>query len=476
MQDYAEIFLERADLLKYRLYALLARPYVQDVSITDLATMLHGKYQPTYNVFQELLADLVELTQLPREDVRSALLAATALPLSLDEYRAYLAQQGLLYRLVDYVVNQPTPSPNQFCEQEFVSRSTISRKLKPFNQLLAHYGVKLRLAHFVFEGNEFNIRACLYTMYWWAHRGASWPFATVARTALEAEFAAVGIGDAQPLAHLQQLYFLAISHLRVGKKARMTASPYLQRFDAMVAKQHLRAGGQRVPLAQPDVAAFNLFQMSQPRFDVQHRAPEAVAQAVTLLTDEVVATVIDTLMAVLYQPAQGELDDDMYLNLLRLIASYTFVQGPVPQAQDYLGGGRDESADAVVALAHQAIAALPQAPAYEPFRQAAAQFAGEIARLAGPYYARNHQEGCVHVRLAMDPLIEGYRELAGFVNCVPWVATIVPQAGDLVIATSDEPPASAPTFTWYADALTLATYRESLISELVRAHGGQAVG
>lgn len=217
--DYGELFLERADWLKYQLYVVLSRPYVKDVTITDLAVMMNSKYQPTYNIFQELLDDLVDLSGEPRENVRTAMLAGVDLPLSLDAYRANLVQNSLVYRLVDYVIKSPSPSASQFCDQEFVSRSTISRKLKPLNALLKQYGLKFKLAKFAFDGNEINIRYFLFTMYWWAYRGTTWPFASVDRKQLEEEFEAITIVPDRPLTHLQQLYFLAIGHLRVGKQA-----------------------------------------------------------------------------------------------------------------------------------------------------------------------------------------------------------------------------------------------------------------
>jgi hypothetical protein len=48
--DYGELFLERADWLKYQLYVVLSRPYVKDVTITDLAVMMNSNldYSPRY--------------------------------------------------------------------------------------------------------------------------------------------------------------------------------------------------------------------------------------------------------------------------------------------------------------------------------------------------------------------------------------------------------------------------------------------
>lgn len=467
MIDYAELFLERADWLKYQLYAVLARPYVQDVTITDLAVMLNSKYQPTYNVFQELLDDLVDLSGLTRENVRTAMLAGADLPLSLDAYRAILVQNSLVYRMVDYMIKSPSPSPSQFCDQEFVSRSTISRKVKPLNDLLKQYGLKLKLAKFAFVGAEINIRYFLFTMYWWAYRGTQWPFATVDREQLELECQAISIVEDRPLTHIQQLYFLAISHLRVGKQARIKPTDSLKAFDAKLRAQNLRKGTVRPPFMPVDVAAFNFFQISQLRFDMRTRIPETAAGELALLTDPHTSVVIDTLVAGLYQPACGDLNDDLYLNLLRVISGFFIAEGPIPQAQDYVGGPVLTGSPALKQVVSQAVASLPKTKEFEVFRKFEAQFVNIIAPLASPYLEDVSPHRRLQVRLSVDPLSEGFHALMDFVNCVPWVASVSNATCDLVIGNRDSLREEQPDFIWYPDALALSPYRESLIQTLV---------
>ncbi|WP_407893121.1 helix-turn-helix domain-containing protein [Lacticaseibacillus sp. N501-2] len=467
MIDYAELFLERADWLKYQLYAVLARPYVKDVTITDLAVMLNSKYQPTYNVFQELLDDLVDLSGVPRENVRTAMLAGVDLPISLDAYRANLVQHSLVYHIIDYMIKSPSPSPNQFCDQEFVSRSTISRKVKPLNDLLKQYGLKLKLAKFTFEGSEVNIRYFLFTMYWWAYRGIVWPFPTVDRAQLESEFDAISIVEDRPLTHLQQLYFLAISHLRVGKQARIKPTESLNAFDIKIKMHRLRQGSVRPPFMPVDVAAFNFFQISQPRFDMKTRVPEAAAVELQLLTDDSSSTVIDTLVAGVYRQECGDLDDDLYLNLLRVINGFLIASGPVPQAQDYVGGPQIPVTPELEQLLSQVVASLPKTATFEVFRKFEARFIATLGPLISPYLDGVSSHRRLQVRLSVDPMSEGYHDLTGFINCVPWVAGVSASTCDIVIGNRDSLRDEQPDFTWYPNALELSPYRESLIQTLV---------
>jgi hypothetical protein len=465
--DYGELFLERADWLKYQLYVMLSRPYVKDVTITDLAVMMNSKYQPTYNVFQELLDDLVDLSGEPREKVRTAMLAGVDLPLSLDAYRADLIQNSLVYRIVDYVIKSPSPGASQFCDQEFVSRSTISRKLKPLNTLLKQYGLKFKLAKFAFDGNEINIRNFLFTVYWWAYRGTMWPFATVDQQQLETEFAAITIVPDRPLTHLQQLYFLAISHLRVGKQARIKPTANLQWLDTKINRHNLRLGSIRPPLTGLDVTAFNFFQISQARFDVRTRRPESAAVEMDLIFDDQTSVVMNDLVAAVYQPACGDIDDDLYLNLLRVVSGFLICSGPVPQAQDYVGGAALNISDEIQQLLKSAVATLPEAKVVNVFRDFESRLISLIGPLIAPYLSNVQQHRRLQVRLAVEPMTEGLRELREFVNCVPWVASVSNTTCDLTIGNRDSLQTVQPDFSWYANALELSSYRESLIHILV---------
>ncbi|WP_390406444.1 helix-turn-helix domain-containing protein [Lacticaseibacillus jixiensis] len=467
--DYAELFLERADGLKYQLYKLLARPHIKDVTISDLANELHSKYQPTYNVFQELLDDLEQLSGQPRQDARHMLLSTQQLPVSVDVYRSFLVNHALLYRLVDYVVQAPAASLTQFCEQEFISRSTISRKLRALNECLAQYHIRFRLARFDFVGSELNIRYFLYTMYWWAHRGVAWVFEHIAKDQLCQEAQAMCIQPPEPLADLQRLYFLAVTHLRVGKNHRIVQTPYLKHLAQVVADLMMTQGSLHPSLNWLDAAAFSFFQVSQPRFDARTRTPEDVAKEAAVLMDDNAQTVLDALSVALYQPESGDFDDDLYLNLLRVIGGMLAVSGPFPQAQDYLGGGIKLNTQGIVEQVRQAVAALPQTPVYDPFRTDQAFFEKVVVRLMGPYHVAADATRYLHVDFAVDQGMEGYRELAGFVACVPWVAQVDSRQPDLTIVCPDTKH-SADDFLWYPDAFSLSTYRESLIQKLVDTH------
>ncbi|WP_390406446.1 helix-turn-helix domain-containing protein [Lacticaseibacillus jixiensis] len=461
--DYATVFLEKSDLMKYRLYELLARPYVQDVTITDLAGMWPHKYQPTYNVFQEILADIVDLTGQSRKTVRTALLEARQLPASLDQYRIYLVKQSMTFHFVDYVLRAPAPSFMQFCEIDYVSRSTVSRKLHTFNQLMKAYGLKVQLTKMRFTGPETVLRYTLYSIYWWIFRGCQWPFDPITPADLHAECDQIGIFNDRPITQTQMQYFLAISHLRIGKGGHIASSAWLRDFDTRVTQLGLRKGQPKAPFTRLDMSFYNYYQISQPRFDAISRPLAELPIEMAVLSDELTMTVVDTVSAVLYQASFGDIDADLHLNLLRLSAGYVVCHGDFPQAEDFISGGDQPVDEAGQQAVVEALLALPDTPAYAVFKVHAARYAQEAVRLAQDYQQATKR---VKVVLAIDPATEGYKQLDDFINAVPWVAQVVPNGSDLTIDTGVDMD-QIDCFNWYPDALEIASYRERLIAKLV---------
>ncbi|MCI2031921.1 MAG: helix-turn-helix domain-containing protein, partial [Lactobacillus sp.] len=435
MPEHAKVLLDRSAQLKYQLYTVLARHSGQNLTITDLAELNHTNYQPTYAVFQEIILDVMAMVNEPRAMVRKALLQATRLPVSLDEYRSYLVQKSLAYRLVNYVVVGNATSLNAFCEQEFVSRSTITRKLRPLNQLMAEFGIKLRLASLKFTGSEANIRYLLYAMYWWAHRGIYWPFTSVDQDNIAAECHAIGIMDERELAQRQQQYFLAICRLRAGKGAVLAPNHVLATLTQKVAASGLRRGQAHPPLTSNDSAYFNFYQISQPRFDSRERTAIAPAQEVHLLTTDETQPVIDALTQRLYRPQLGDLGMDLYLNLLRLVFGYCACDGDFPQAQDIVGRITVAVDQDLVTAVTAVVAQLPVNPLYAGIQRDQDRFVQEVVRLVSPYYYRGEHHLPVRVQLAVPDGSEGYRQLRAFVNAVPWIAKVVTTEPDVVIGS-----------------------------------------
>ncbi|WP_461215868.1 helix-turn-helix domain-containing protein [Lacticaseibacillus sp. GG6-2] len=461
--EFTDVFMERADQLKYRLYSTLARSDVQRVTIVDLADLTHNTYQPVYNVFQEMLSDIVMLTGLSKTKARKKILDAETLPLGLDAYRSYLVRNSLMYRLLDYAVTSTNPTAAQFEAQEFVSRSTMTRKLRAANDLMARYGVKFRLAKLAFSGNELNICFFLYAFYWWSHRGSYWPFKTITRKRLHDECSLIGIMNEHPVSQIQMQVFLAISHLRLAKNHPVQMTPLLERFGRAVNQQGFRKGTYTPPFTYADMLGYNFYQVSQPRFDEMLRTPEDIKAEMTLFADPSVLTVVAELEKVI----PVTLTDAQELNLMRLTFGYLVCGGPYPQAQEIVAPDEVAVDPMKVAKMQQVLETLPEDAGFDALIAHAEAFARHAAELCvvAPVAP-------VRVHLSMEPASEGYEDMAGFINCVPWIAqTVESQDADLCIGVGDMPLDADPDITWFTDAVAVPSFREQVVNQLIaKAH------
>ncbi|MFD1485889.1 helix-turn-helix domain-containing protein [Lacticaseibacillus baoqingensis] len=473
MPENAKVLLDHSAQLKYQLYRLLAKHAHQDVTITDLAMMNQANYQPTYAVFQEILADVTALVERPRVQVRKELLKAAPLPVSLDAYRSFLVRHSLPYRLVDYCLTGTTPSLEAFCQREFVSRSTVSRKLRPLTEMMAGFRVKLKLATLTFTGPETNIRYLFYALYWWAHRGCFWPFVRVDEADVKHASETLTIMHDLPLAKRQQQYFLAVCRLRAGKGACLADNPVLMALARQVTDRKLRHGGVRPPLNTLDAAFFNFYQLTQPRFDVQKPPALAPQQELALLTTPETKPVLAALQAQFYRPQSGAFSTELRLNLLRLIFGYCACGGDFPQAQDIIGQHAGPGDDAVEKGLDQLVQALPKKPIYAGIKRDQARFVQGVARLIIPYLEGQTPQKPLRVRLDVDQLADDYPQLVEFVSAVPWVAQVTTQTPDVVVGIDDPQHGHPVDFPWYPHAMAVRSYRDHLMAYLLQAHANK---
>lgn len=159
--SYEAIFFEKSDLQKFEMFRTLTVHHSDGLSISDLATKLHLSYQQSYNIFQELLRDLVDLTDDTRAVCKKALNGTTPLKISLDDYRTYLLQDAIAFQFIDYLVQGNRPSLDRFCAERYISRSTLMRKTIPVRNFLADFHLKLSLTKTAFVGDEKQVRLFL---------------------------------------------------------------------------------------------------------------------------------------------------------------------------------------------------------------------------------------------------------------------------------------------------------------------------
>ncbi|KRK33209.1 helix-turn-helix domain-containing protein [Loigolactobacillus bifermentans] len=178
---FEEILMEKASIQKFDMFRHLKSWNSKSFTINDLSRALHLTYQQTYNIFQELLRDMAELD--PESNVkrgRHDVLERQGFRISIDHYRVYLLQQSIAFQFLDYLLQQPHPTITQFCDDYFVSRSTLLRKTTALKKFVGQFGLKFSYSRLDLTGSERNIRLVLFYFYWLIFHGLSWPFKNVA--------------------------------------------------------------------------------------------------------------------------------------------------------------------------------------------------------------------------------------------------------------------------------------------------------
>jgi hypothetical protein len=177
---FEEILMEEASIQKFDMFRHLKSWNSKSFTINDLSRALNLTYQQTYNIFQELLRDMAELD--PETSVkrgRHEVLERQGFRVSIDHYRVFLLQYSIAFQFLDYLLQQPHPTITQFCDDYFVSRSTLLRKTTALKKFVGQFGLKFSYSRLDLTGSERNIRLVLFYFYWLIFHGLSWPFKNI---------------------------------------------------------------------------------------------------------------------------------------------------------------------------------------------------------------------------------------------------------------------------------------------------------
>ncbi|WP_125591195.1 helix-turn-helix domain-containing protein [Companilactobacillus jidongensis] len=142
-----------------------------------------------------------------------------------------LINQTIESKLLDAMFTNKFDNINQFSMNNFVSSSTVRRKLKNLEKCLNDYHLSINLNPLEIIGNEANIRYMFYQYYWNTYGTVSWPF-NIDRTTVKLQYSKWILkhhldshSNNQTLA-----YWFAINDQRnfIGKKLKFSEKTLLQ--------------------------------------------------------------------------------------------------------------------------------------------------------------------------------------------------------------------------------------------------------
>ncbi|WP_158661729.1 helix-turn-helix domain-containing protein [Enterococcus timonensis] len=139
-------------------------------SIHSFEKNLAASYAKIQKIVTELHGDLKKMTGYSLVDSRGKLTLNDQLP-TLDRYRQYLVEHSLLIRVLEYSLTHPKKNIHDFCQENFLSRATVFRRLVPMEKILAPYHIYFQPSKLTLTGSEQSIRYFLCNVLWYLSSG-----------------------------------------------------------------------------------------------------------------------------------------------------------------------------------------------------------------------------------------------------------------------------------------------------------------
>lgn len=230
--NFENVFLEKLVYKEYKLYELLINSSEnQFYTTSDLAKELGYSMNVMSRVIQNLNTRLIRHGYEHLIHVhRKSGLSVGKLSLSLGEMRAMLMKESLLYLFIDAIAFNQVSDVQEFCEEHYVSTSTLYRRMRPLLDFLETFQISISMSQGKFIGEEKKIRVFLFCMYWISVKGVYWPFHQVDEAFIQNE-----VKKAETISALKMnlitlnktSYIYAISKLRAEKDAGVENEPRL---------------------------------------------------------------------------------------------------------------------------------------------------------------------------------------------------------------------------------------------------------
>lgn len=176
---YEQLMMDSGTLMKFKIFKSITKIKEHNYSISRLSDVFSLQYQQTFIFLSEINNDL------KRIDTRHASILKKAgkidrslLTITVDEYRYFLLKGSVPFQYLLYLLNDDSPTIEDFCQKNFVSRSTISRKMLPLQQHLKQFKLRFTYTESNLIGDERLVRVVLYNFIWLGTRGTIWPFKT----------------------------------------------------------------------------------------------------------------------------------------------------------------------------------------------------------------------------------------------------------------------------------------------------------
>ncbi|MHC5228280.1 helix-turn-helix domain-containing protein [Enterococcus sp. LJL99] len=231
---YEQLMMDSGTLMKFKIFKSITKIKENEYSISRLSDVFSLNYQQTFMFLSEINNELKKIDRHHPSILKKAgKIDRSLLTITVDEYRYFLLKKSVPFQYLLYLLNDESPTIEDFCQKNFVSRSTVSRKMLPLQQHLKQFKLRFTYTESNLIGDERLVRVALYNCIWLGTRGTAWPFKTSRE---DAEKFASNTSDYFFLAKTylgfqEMIYFSAIFLSRIRKKEFVK---YDKRYDIIM--------------------------------------------------------------------------------------------------------------------------------------------------------------------------------------------------------------------------------------------------
>ncbi|MHA3066632.1 helix-turn-helix domain-containing protein [Lacticaseibacillus saniviri] len=423
------------------------------MTVNDLSNEMNISYQQGYNICRELLADLETMSDLPIKTIRKQLMQLRNFDISVDEYRLHLLEDAIQFQFLDYLVQGNIPSVDRFCQERFISRSTLLRKTVPLRDLLAKYHLKLSLTKAEIQGDEKQVRLFLFAFYWLGFHGVAWPIKSLQLERVAAQYEKLTNIRTNPIEVIQDELFWAICRLRIARgKVINSFSRFTKLFKGFAPFDEPIYDQSSFPSLSPRTlqaeSAFFHFQQNRDINFTNLKPIEAQLYQYFVSTDTIihhyVAHFINYLKPYYNDDARPLIEDRLLVvNLAKVFLNFFLMQDDQVKLIDFYSPQRLEYEQAkLLTYIMQFTATLPDDSEYQVLRDNSDSLTHILYYLLVPYLRQFKWDEAVNVKMLI-----GFTDLVSYnmllflrdiniVNILPDEAPI--EAADLIITSMDD--------------------------------------
>ncbi|MBO1304899.1 helix-turn-helix domain-containing protein [Enterococcus sp. 669A] len=338
---FEEIMFDSVAQLKFRIFKNLAGQLQGSYTYNQLAAETNLSYQQFYKLAHEINDELLANGLLQESIiVPNTGIATTNLSLTIDEYRYFLLENSLPFQLMRALLLKPELGLEGFCQQQFASRSTLSRRTQPLIKYLRRYQITINFQQFKLTGQETAIRLVFFYFFWIGYRNLRWPF-EISKADAEtygAPFLKFSPLEKNFVGKLEAAMYSAVALTRISQKKIVAYDP---------AMDFLFVGNKRYDLdiyaalfdlsheeSQGEAASVYFLTNFLPFYE--SKSDPAIQQTITLFTrkSNVIWEFVEAFREFVLHELRINLDDEtrdlMMANLANIVLAFYGFRGPFP--------------------------------------------------------------------------------------------------------------------------------------------------